>query len=168
MLVAAANPCKCGYLPDPARACARVPACGEDYLGRISGPLMDRFDLRVDVPPVSYSDLNLPANGDTSAEVAARVAAARALQSTRYAQHDGISANADAAGELLEAVGSPDAEARDLLLGAPPPYGRSDQLSPARSGGKALIHSARVARVSRASGRWFWNSGQTCGRSWTS
>ena len=118
MLVAAANPCKCGYLPDPARACARVPACGEDYLGRISGPLMDRFDLRVDVPPVSYSDLNLPANGDTSAEVAARVAAARALQSTRYAQHDGISANADAAGELLETVGSPDAEARDLLLRA--------------------------------------------------
>lgn len=51
MLVAAANPCKCGYLTDPDRACARVPACGEDYMGRISGPLMDRFDLRVDVPP---------------------------------------------------------------------------------------------------------------------
>ena len=46
LLVAAANPCKCGYLTDPARACARVPLCGEDYLGRISGPLMDRFDLR--------------------------------------------------------------------------------------------------------------------------
>jgi magnesium chelatase family protein len=51
LLIAAANPCKCGYLFDPARACARVPMCGEDYLGRISGPLMDRFDIRLDVPP---------------------------------------------------------------------------------------------------------------------
>ncbi len=54
LLVAAANPCRCGYLADPARACARAPLCGEDYLGRISGPLMDRFDLRVEVPPVAY------------------------------------------------------------------------------------------------------------------
>ena len=52
MLVAAANPCRCGHLADPARACARVPDCGADYLGRISGPLMDRFDLRIEVPPV--------------------------------------------------------------------------------------------------------------------
>ncbi len=78
MLVAAANPCKCGYLSDPARACARVPHCGEDYLGRISGPLMDRFDLRIEVPPVAFTDLDLPASGDSSATVAARVAAARA------------------------------------------------------------------------------------------
>ena len=56
MLVAAANPCKCGYLADLSRACARVPLCGEEYLGRISGPLMDRFDLRIDVPPLAYSD----------------------------------------------------------------------------------------------------------------
>ena len=73
LLVAAANPCKCGYLTDPARACARVPLCGEDYLGRISGPLMDRFDLRVDVPPVAYTDLDLPATGEHSSVVAARV-----------------------------------------------------------------------------------------------
>ena len=118
MLVAAANPCKCGYLSDPARACARVPACGEDYMGRISGALMDRFDLRVDVPPVSYTDLNLPPSSEGSVEVAARVAAARTLQLTRYAGHDGMSANADAAGELLETVVSPDAEARDLLIRA--------------------------------------------------
>ena len=65
LLIAAANPCKCGYLTDPARACARVPLCGEDYLGRISGPLMDRFDLRVEVPPVAFTDLDLPASGDT-------------------------------------------------------------------------------------------------------
>jgi magnesium chelatase family protein len=71
LLVAAANPCKCGYMSDPARACAKVPVCGEDYLGRISGPLMDRFDLRVEVPPVAYTDLDLPASGDSSATIAA-------------------------------------------------------------------------------------------------
>ena len=79
MLVAAANPCKCGYLPDPARACAKVPLCGNDYMGRISGPLMDRFDLRVNVQPVSYTDLDLPTSGDSSAEVTAPDAEARDL-----------------------------------------------------------------------------------------
>ena len=66
LLIAAANPCKCGYLSDPNRACGRAPICGEDYLGRISGPLMDRFDLRVEVPPVAFTDLDLPASGDAS------------------------------------------------------------------------------------------------------
>ena len=114
LLVAAANPCKCGYLADPARACARVPACGEDYLGRISGPLMDRFDLRVEVPPVGYADLDLPDTGDSSATVAAGVAAARALQEARF---EGTEArvNADAEGRLLEEVATPDAEGRELL-----------------------------------------------------
>ena len=63
LLVAAANPCKCGHpAPIPGRACARAPICGEDYLGRVSGPLMDRFDLRIDVPPVAFTDLDLPAD----------------------------------------------------------------------------------------------------------
>ncbi|QFT58642.1 Competence protein ComM [Sulfitobacter sp. THAF37] len=115
MLVAAANPCKCGYLSDPARACARVPQCGEDYMGRISGPLMDRFDLRVDVPPVAFSDLDLPSNGESSAEVAARVAAARALQTERFRDHAGMLVNADAEGEMLEQIATPDTEARALL-----------------------------------------------------
>ena len=115
MLVAAANPYKCGYLTDPERACARVPQCGEDYLGRISGPLMDRFDLRVDVPPVAYTDLDLPSNGDTSAQVAARVAAARDIQSTRFAGQPGMTVNADAEGDMLEEIASPDSEARALL-----------------------------------------------------
>ncbi len=118
MLVAAANPCKCGYLPDPARACSRVPACGEDYLGRISGPLMDRFDLRVDVPPVSYTDLNLPPSAEGSADVGARVRAARDRQTARFADHPGMSANADAMGDMLEAIGSPDSDARALLVRA--------------------------------------------------
>lgn len=115
LLVAAANPCRCGYLTDPARACARVPTCGEDYLGRISGPLMDRFDLRVEVPPVAFTDLELPSTGESSATVAARVAAARALQAQRFAGHAGVRVNADAEGRLLEDIAAPDAEGRALI-----------------------------------------------------
>jgi magnesium chelatase family protein len=118
MLVAAANPCKCGYLSDPERACARVPQCGEDYLGRISGPLMDRFDLRVDVPPVAFTDLDLPASGEGSAEVAARVAEARAAQTSRYTGMANMRVNADAEGDLLEEIATPDSEARALLVKA--------------------------------------------------
>ena len=115
LLVAAANPCRCGYLSDPARACARVPACGEDYLGRISGPLMDRIDLRLEVPPLRYTDLDLPPPAEGSAEIAARVAAARALQAARYADHPDVRVNADAEAALLEEIAAPDAEGRALL-----------------------------------------------------
>ena len=104
MLVAAANPCRCGHLADPARACTRVPDCGAEYLGRISGPLMDRFDLRVEVPPVTVEDLGLPRGGETSAAIAGRVARARAVQRDRFAGHDGVAVNADVEGELLEAI----------------------------------------------------------------
>jgi magnesium chelatase family protein len=114
LLVAAANPCKCGYLTDPARACGRAPACGEDYLGRISGPLMDRFDLRVEVPPVAYADLDLPASGETSASIAARVARARAMQAERLAG-TGARVNADLEGAALERFAVPDAEGRALV-----------------------------------------------------
>ena len=118
MLVAAANPCKCGHLSDPSRACSKAPNCGEDYIGRISGPLMDRFDLRVDVPPVAFTDLDLPSDGESSAQVAARVARARQTQEDRFADHRKASLNADADGDLLEMIASSDAEARALLLRA--------------------------------------------------
>ncbi len=122
LLVAAANPCRCGYLPDPARACARAPACGEEYMGRISGPLIDRFDLRIEMPPVAFRDLDLPETGESSAEVAARVAAARAIQTARF---DGLSArvNADAGGRLLDEIATPDTEGRSLLLKAAERFG---------------------------------------------
>ena len=123
LLIAAANPCKCGYLSEPARACARAPACGDDYMGRISGPLMDRFDLRVEVPPVAFSDLDLPPSGDSSAIVAARVAQARAVQATRFAAYDGMRVNADAEGALLEEIAAPDAEGRALLTRAAERFG---------------------------------------------
>ena len=106
---------KCGYMTDPARACARVPVCGEDYLSRISGPLMDRFDLRVEVPPVAYTDLDLPATGEPSAMVAERVKAARDIQAERFEGHPNMRVNADAEGAVLEEIATPDSESRDLL-----------------------------------------------------
>jgi magnesium chelatase family protein len=125
LLIAAANPCKCGYLAEPARACARVPICGEDYLGRISGPLMDRFDLRVEVPPVAYSDLDLPNAGESSATIAARVAAARAVQTRRYAAAIGVRVNAEAEGALLDAFATPDSDGKALLARVAERFGLS-------------------------------------------
>ena len=118
MLVAAANPCKCGYLSAPERACARVPVCGEEYLGRVSGPLMDRFDLRVDVPPVAFTDLDLPATGESSSAIAARVAKAQAVQCARFENTPDVRSNADAEGEALETIATPDSEGRELLVRA--------------------------------------------------
>jgi magnesium chelatase family protein len=115
MLVAAANPCRCGHMADPDLACARVPDCGTEYLGRISGPLLDRFDLRIEVPPVAIEDLSLPNPSTGSADVAARVAEARSVQRARFAQHPGISMNADVEGDLLEAIVEAEADAKALL-----------------------------------------------------
>lgn len=125
MLVAAANPCKCGYLTDPGRACGRAPICGEDYMGRISGPLMDRFDLRVDVPPVEYTDLDLPDHGETSADVAERVSAARRVQTQRLVDHPTARSNADVEGDDLSKIATPDPEGRDLLSRAAERFGLS-------------------------------------------
>ena len=125
LLVAAANPCKCGYLADPARACARTPQCGEDYLGRISGPLLDRFDIRIDVPPVSYADLDLPPPSAGSKEVATRIARARARQTERFAEAPGVRVNADAQGDLLERIAKLGPESKALLARAAERFGLS-------------------------------------------
>jgi len=116
LLMAAANPCRCGMLYDANAACSRAPICGEDYMGKVSGPLMDRFDLRLEVPAVSVSDLSLPPTGETSAVIAARVARARAAQAARYAGHASVAVNADVSGDLLTEVAEPDAEGREMLL----------------------------------------------------
>ncbi len=115
MLVSAANPCRCGFLSDPSRACARVPVCGQDYLGKISGPLMDRFDLRVEVPPVSIDDLTLPDGGESSGIIAGRVIGAWQRQRDRFSAVEGVRLNADAEGTLLEEIAKPDKEGADLL-----------------------------------------------------
>ena len=123
LLVAAANPCRCGHLADAARACGRAPNCGEDYMGRISGPLLDRFDLRIEVPPVDWQDLALPATGEGSAAVAARVLAARARQTRRFEARTGLRVNADAEGALLEEIAEPDAEGREMIARAAERFG---------------------------------------------
>ncbi|KGJ03714.1 magnesium chelatase family protein [Paracoccus halophilus] len=115
LLVAAANPCRCGETADAGKPCPRAPRCQSDYLGRISGPMMDRFDLRIDMPQVSYEELALPPSGESSETVAARVAAARALQTRRFADHPHARVNADASGRLLEEIAPLDAECRTLL-----------------------------------------------------
>src|SRR5208282_1045501 len=85
-LVAAMNPCRCGHLDDPALTCGKAPRCAQEYQSRISGPLFDRIDLHIDVPAVKAADLSLPPPAEGSSQVAARVAAARARQSARFAR----------------------------------------------------------------------------------
>jgi magnesium chelatase family protein len=116
-LVAAMNPCRCGHLGDAALACSRAPRCASDYQARVSGPLLDRIDLHVEVQAVAAADLVLPPPAEGSAEVAARVAAARALQTERY-EGQGVRTNAEADGALLEAVATPDEPGRRLLAQA--------------------------------------------------
>ena len=94
-LVAAMNPCRCGYLGDASRECSRAPRCGEDYQNRISGPVLDRIDLTVDVQPASVAELAHAPPGEPSAVVAQRVARARAMQAARYGA-DGPASNAEA------------------------------------------------------------------------
>ena len=116
-LVAAMNPCRCGHLADAALACARAPRCAADYQSKLSGPLLDRIDLHVEVPALSAADLSLPPPAEASAQVAARVAAARDRQTARYAGTP-TRMNAEADGELLKAHATPDAEGQRLLTQA--------------------------------------------------
>ncbi len=116
-LIAAMNPCRCGHLGDPALACARAPRCAADYQAKVSGPLLDRIDLHVEVQAVSAADLTIPPPAEGSAEVAARVAAARSLQSRRF-NGSGVRTNAEADGELLDRVATPDEPGRKLLADA--------------------------------------------------
>ncbi len=115
-LIAAMNPCKCGG-GSPGHACKRGPKCAADYQGRISGPLLDRIDLQIEVPAVSASDLALPAPAEGSAQVRARVTAARERQRDRL--HNlgikNIRTNAEVSGRLLEDIAKLDAEGVALL-----------------------------------------------------
>jgi magnesium chelatase family protein len=118
-LVAAMNPCRCGHLADASLACSRAPKCAIDYQSRLSGPLLDRIDLHVDVPAVEAADLTLPPPAEGSTQVAARVQAARTMQRERYAGlRQGALAlrlNADLDGDHLERFATPDAAGKKLL-----------------------------------------------------
>jgi magnesium chelatase family protein len=116
-LVAAMNPCRCGMAGEPGHRCLRGPRCQSEYQARISGPLMDRIDLRVDVPAVLAADLIRPAAAEPSASVAARVARARSIQRERNAAL-GLPetlTNAHLPNAVVEKVAAPDAAATALL-----------------------------------------------------
>lgn len=128
-LIAAMNPCRCGHLSDPERACTRAPRCAVDYQSKISGPLIDRIDIHVDISPVSIDDLqNTGADIESSAVVADRVREAREVQMRRYESmgaesdsqnNDGLSdgfVNARLNGKMLESVTQMEDDARDMLL----------------------------------------------------
>jgi magnesium chelatase family protein len=111
-LVAAMNPCRCGFLGDPARACGRAPACGRQYSARISGPMLDRFDLMIEVPEVSAQMLLEHQPGEASATVAARVRIARDFAASR---NGGAVPNANLTPDQLDGNFAMTDEARDLL-----------------------------------------------------
>jgi len=119
-LIAAMNPCRCGMAGEPGHTCARGPRCVSDYQGRISGPLMDRIDIRIDVPAVSASDLIRPVASESSADVARRVAKARDRQRERFeaAGVAGVTTNARCSTALIERLAEPDASGLQLLRDA--------------------------------------------------
>ena len=116
-LVAAMNPCRCGMAFEPGYSCKRGRNCAAEYQARISGPLLDRFDIRIVVPAVSISDLSLPPAKEGSAEVAARVARAREIQRRRFRALGlpQVRCNAQAPAAVVDEIASPDAEGRQLL-----------------------------------------------------
>jgi magnesium chelatase family protein len=132
-LVAAMNPCRCGLGGAGRGACGKAPRCQRDYQGRISGPLLDRIDLQIDVPPVTAADLALPPPAEGTVEAAARVGAARALQEARAGT---INARLD--GRALERDAAPDEGGRALLARAAEAQGLS---------ARAWTRTLRVART---------------------
>ncbi len=138
-LIAAMNPCRCGHLGDPDLECTKVPRCAADYQAKISGPMMDRIDMQVDVPAVKVGDLGA-ATGESSAVVGARVAKARRIQEERYAQFDtkGFTVNAYANGKILEEIAPLQDEAKNLL---------NKTMESAKLSARAYFRVLRVART---------------------
>jgi magnesium chelatase family protein len=142
MLVAAMNPCRCGHADEPGFSCkrGRIERCTGDYQARISGPLMDRIDLRIEVPAVTAADLILPPAAEGSADVAARVAAAREVQRTRYAKAGlpRVRTNAETPASILETIAQPDGQGLKLLRDA------SEQLRLSARGYHRVLRVART------------------------
>lgn len=125
MLVASMNPCPCGYLTDPRRVCTCAPNDIKRYQSRLSGPLLDRIDLHIEVPAVAYDDLEAKGKGENSAAMAGRITEARAVQTTRYAAFCAKNpdaplcrTNADLSGDILETVCALDNDGRAFMSSA--------------------------------------------------
>lgn len=140
-LIAAMNPCRCGWGGENGQACARGPKCAQSYQARVSGPMIDRIDLQIDVPPVTPADLALPRPAEGTAECAARVAQARETQMARG------SLNAHLGGERLDRVCAPDAPGAALLAQAAEAMGLT-----ARSYHRILRTARTIADLDGADG----------------
>ncbi|MBM3467974.1 MAG: YifB family Mg chelatase-like AAA ATPase [Alphaproteobacteria bacterium] len=120
-VIAAMNPCRCGYYGDPSRECARTPRCAQEYQHKISGPLLDRFDISLEVPEVKAYDLLTDTPRERSADICARVMRALTLQQNRYKRFSSkmsVLINAVADGDILHQVATPDTEGLALLATA--------------------------------------------------
>ena len=119
-LIAAMNPCKCGFAGQPGHICRNGPRCAADYQARISGPLLDRMDIQIELAAVKASDLTLPPPKEASADVAQRVLLARQIQAQRLARlgRPELRTNAEADGALLEEISRPEAPGLTLLRDA--------------------------------------------------
>lgn len=117
-LIAAMNPCRCGYLGTAEKECAKAPLCGQEYMAKISGPLLDRIDIKIEVPAVSPWDLSNVKKGESSKVIQSRVIAARQIQEQRLAAlgETTFHTNSRLKGRLLEAVCQMEKDAEDLLV----------------------------------------------------
>lgn len=115
MFVASMNPCPCGYYNDPTHDCICTPGQIQRYLGKISGPLMDRIDLQIEIAPLSFDELSQTKKGETSEEIRKRVIEARKIQEKRYASYPGIHCNAQMNSKLLHLFAEPKGECLELL-----------------------------------------------------
>ncbi len=115
MLVASMNPCPCGYYNDPSRTCVCSPGQVQKYLNRISGPLLDRIDLQIEIVPVPFEKLSERALAESSQDIRTRVIRAREIQQERYLSHSGVFCNAQMTPSLMHQYAEPDAAGLKLL-----------------------------------------------------
>ncbi len=117
-LIAAMNPCRCGHLGNPARECPRAPKCAQEYQAKISGPLLDRIDIQIEVPAVSPWDMSEVASGESSVDIRKRVVAAREVQQKRFDKfgREDLHTNSELSGDMLEEAAIMDSEAKELLI----------------------------------------------------
>lgn len=115
MLVAAMNPCPCGYYNHPTVQCTCAPGAVKKYMNKVSGPLLDRIDLQIEVVPVPFSELSTKQPGESSAVIRERVIAARKIQEERFRNHPGIHCNAQMSSKLFRQFCALDSECQELM-----------------------------------------------------
>ena len=115
MFVASMNPCPCGYYNDPTHKCVCTPGQIQRYLNKISGPLLDRIDIQIEITPVPFKDISQSAQGESSADIRQRVIKARLIQEQRFKEHHGIHSNAQMTERMIHQYAEPDETGISLL-----------------------------------------------------